>query len=315
MTGIILGGGASFFIFKEIPVNLKEIRYLHPDYKYISPLLAIGLPETKIEKYVDMKNKLSAYIKDQISQQKIEKTSAYFRDINNGNWIGIGEKDTYEPASLLKVPTMIAYYNLAGSHPKILSQTIVYQDYSLTGAQHDDLNVSPNLKIGNTYTVDQLIRAMIVYSDNNAKDLLIENIDPKYLKQVFMDLGIQSPADKEGVYTIDTQTYSLFFRILYNASYLNDTFSDKALSLLSEAEFKNGLHKGLPDGIQLAHKFGETPLFKNNQVSALQLHDCGIVYIQNPYFICVMTQGKNVQDLESTIQSISKIVYDSASKF
>ncbi len=315
VVGIIFGGGVAFFLLKQDVINLNEIRYKHTDYKYINPLLAIDIPETKIQKYIDMKNKLSAYINDQTNQQKIEKISIYFRDINNGNWIGINENVDFEPASLLKVPTMIAYYKLAESQPNILLKQIIYKDYSITGAAHDKLNISPELKIGNAYTIDELIKAMIVYSDNNAKDLLIDNIDPKYLKQIFVDLGIESPEDVNKTYTISAKTYSLFFRILYNTSYINEILSDKALGLLINADFKEGLNGGLPDEVPLAHKFGETPIFNNGQPVALQLHDCGIVYAtSNPYFICVMTQGKNIQDIELTIQNISKITYDSFSK-
>jgi hypothetical protein len=42
-----------------------------------------------------------------------------------------------------------------------------------------------------------------------------------------------------------------------------------------------------------------------------QLHDCGIVYFpDNPYIICVMTRGDDVNELAPVVAHISKMVYD-----
>jgi len=95
-------------------------------------------------------------------------------------------------------------------------------------------------------------------------------------------------------------------RILYNSSYLNFEMSNKALMLLTQTDFPNGLVAGVPDSVVVAHKFGEQ---KNGDEQ--QLHDCGIVYYQeNPYILCVMTKGYEIPELASIIKEISQQVYN-----
>jgi beta-lactamase class A len=129
------------------------------------------------------------------------------------------------------------------------------------------------------------------------------------LNQVYTDLGLTPPGDNAS-YTISAKDYSLFFRVLYNATYLNDTDSEKALSILSQVTFASGLVAGLPSGTVVAHKYGEYVNGNNDHVDSIELHDCGIIYSKkSPYLLCVMTKGQNLNGLQDVIASISKLVY------
>jgi hypothetical protein len=41
-----------------------------------------------------------------------------------------------------------------------------------------------------------------------------------------------------------------------------------------------------------------------------EFHDCGIVYSGTPYLLCVMTKGKNYNDLQEAIRKISALTYE-----
>jgi hypothetical protein len=111
---------------------------------------------------------------------------------------------------------------------------------------------------------------------------------------------------------LSVREYSVLFRVLYNASYLNEEYSEKALSLLAQSEFNNGIKKSIPKNIKVANKFGERHI-ENTDV--YQLHDCGIIYYPDrPYLLCVMTRGETLDILSSEIQKLSKIVFDSYKK-
>ena len=46
-----------------------------------------------------------------------------------------------------------------------------------------------------------------------------------------------------------------------------------------------------------------------------ELHDCGIVYQNDdPYVLCVMTQGRSFAELQALIADISSTVYASTSR-
>ena len=84
--------------------------------------------------------------------------------------------------------------------------------------------------------------------------------------------------------------------------------SEHALSLLAQSGYDVGIKAGVPKDVEVAHKFGERSGFEGD---LKQLHDCGIIYYpENPYLLCVMTQGQNFDDLSATIGMISKMVYE-----
>ncbi len=68
---------------------------------------------------------------------------------------------------------------------------------------------------------------------------------------------------------------------------------------------------GLPNNVAVSHKYGEYVTTGDNTINAVELHDCGIIYQpNNPYLLCIMTQGKDQSDLASIIASVSKVVYE-----
>ena len=134
---------------------------------------------------------------------------------------------------------------------------------------------------------------------------------------VFKELQLPFQFDPKNPQLFDfitTKEISYFFRVLYNGTYLNQEFSDAALSLLNDSDYKNGLVAGVPSGVNVAHKFGQKTYYSLDnpkQVLKRELHDCGIIYHEkNPYLLCVMTKSVSpIPDIESTIKKISAAVY------
>lgn len=256
-----------------------------------------------------VKSKLKKFIATKIRENSATEIAVYIRDLNNGPWIGIGEKERFAPGSLLKVPIMISYFKLAETEPEILNKKILYEKEIDNPYQ---LKNSESLRPGNTYTVSELIYRMIIYSDNVAKELLLMNIDKDDLLKTHIDLHLEIPDIRKPDDFISVKEYASFFRILYNASYLNRTMSEKALEILTEVYFKDGIVAGVPPNIKAAHKYGicrQGPAIK-------QVHDCGIVYYpKSPYLLCVMTKGIDVPVLEEITKEISRIVYEHKKKY
>jgi beta-lactamase class A len=292
----------------------KNIEYHSIGYEFISPLLECDSGQNFYQgQTAALKEKLNKIINADYNEQKATSIAIYFRDLNNGPWFGINEDTKFVPASLMKVPIMIAYYKLAETNPDILQKKI---DVGQTVAEPFEQSYKPSQKIesGKTYTIDELIYNMIAFSDNDALTLLLQNIDQQFLIQSYTDLGVIIPGAKNLDDELTVKEYSSFFRVLYNASYLNRTYSEQALQVLSKSDFKNGIVAGLPENIQVAHKFGER--FSNSDRSQesteKQLHDCGIVYSKNhPYLLCIMSKGNNFDNLSKTIQDISMTIYES----
>lgn len=202
---------------------------------------------------------------------------------------------------------MMAYYKLAETDPSLLQKTI---EVDTTIPDNQNIEPSITLEPKKSYTIDELIRRMIVYSDNEAYEILQKNIDNKLIVQAYTDLGIdisKGYSDPTGN-ILTVKDYASFFRILYNASYLDKASSQKALDLLTKVDYKDGLIKGINDPkVTIAHKFGERQFTETGEK---QLHDCGIVYLpQKPFLICVMTRGSDFNKLSSAINQISSMIY------
>jgi len=291
---------------KQSDLSQQEVRKSF-DYKFINPLLECN-NNIANNNLSTLKHQVENIVKQQINNKNISFASIYFRDLNNGPWFGINEKEYFTPASLVKVPVLITYYKKAEKNPEILKQNITNQ-IETNGVSIQNIKPTETMAPDQNYTIEDLINRMIIYSDNDAYNDLTKNIDGNEILQTYKDLDI----DISQIFTnpngniLTVRDYASFFRILYNASYLNKDMSEKALNLLSQTEYKQGLVAGVPNKIQVAHKFGERIYKDTNEV---QLHDCGIVYLpKKPYLLCIMTRSQDLNKATQTIKSISGEVF------
>jgi len=300
------------YLFANSNQNItKEIRKSY-NYKFINPLLECDISSISQDKNLSsLKESIEFIINQKVNNNKITFASIYYRDLNNGPWFGINEKEYFSPASLIKVPVMIAYFKETEEDPTILAKKILntkafdYSQQNITPAQF--------LEQDKEYTIEDLINRMIIYSDNAAYELLLDNIDNTKIYKVYKDLDVdisKAQQDPNGN-IITVKDYSSFFRILFNSSYLDEENSEKALNLLSKSQYYKGLVAGVPENITIAHKFGERQFLPSKEK---QLHDCGIVYLPGkPYLLCVMSRSAEFDQAASFIKQVSKAVYDDLS--
>lgn len=283
----------------------QQIRQ-YSQYTYINPLLecevADGLLDARKENFHD---ELEAFVTSLKAKGQMSEAAVYFRDMNNGPTFGINEKGDFFPASLLKVPVMMAYYRWAEREPRLLETEIRYQEAV-------DFGYTPTIvpremiTIGQSYTIGELIRRMIVYSDNQALHLLTKNLPMAHLYELFKLLGVGEDVLVDPEAKLTVKEYAGFFRILFNSSYLSRESSEKALALLAATDYHDALPAGVPSGTAVAHKFGEA----GTEAAERQLHDCGIVYFpDHPYLACIMTRGRDTDKLKDAIADISRFIY------
>lgn len=270
-----------------------------------SPLLGcVDEPsELSIGERAQIEKDVNQYINAALTSKRVSKAAVYFRDLNNGPWFGIHERELYTPGSLLKLPIAISLYYRAAREPGVLDTKLTYSgvlppEFAMLGQGNEDTLVAGE------YSVHDLIGYMLRDSSNAAASLLV-NYQNNQLPLVFQDLGIDPPVSDQ--YQINVKTFGAFFRILYNASYLDQPASEEVLSTLTKSTFNSGLVAGVPENTKVSHKFGTRILADGTR----QLHDCGIVYANEaPYILCIMSQGDSANALEQFIAGLSKIVYE-----
>lgn len=318
IAGTALGVLATLFIHSQQPVSkpkaLRESDFptARSEYRFIDPLISLkGVGPS--EKYNPIEKQITSFIAD---HPELLVASVDFRDINEPGGFVVNPDEKYTAASLNKVPVMMAYFKIAETDPSIFSRELYYSGENDSNSV-EEIKSAVQLTPGKRYTIEQLIEHMIRYSDNNAADLLTLNL--KNANQlatyaaVFSDLGTDPKVLSAYTDNMTVQNYSMFLRALYNATYLNRTSSEAALTLLSQTDFTAGIESGVPNDVPVAQKFGEVRMTDElGTFLGKQIHNCGIVYYpEHPYLLCIMTKGKtgDISRLESDIAQISRIIY------
>jgi len=287
-----------------------EKRIKQSGFSYVSPLLDVELPEGYgvRREPIPFKQKVKKFVDQQIKAGNVREMSVYYRDLSDGPWFGINEKVAYNPASMMKVSLMIAWLKRAEKDPSVLQRKLAFDEKAHKG-RLQILKPGQSIKSGVSYTVEDLIRYMIQYSDNKAMLLLNSNMTAEDFRFINNNMDVNNEPDT-AEYTITVKSYSGFLRILYNASFLNREMSEKALELMSHEEFPYGIVAGIPKGVKLASKFGE--FVREENPGDIQLHEFGIVYHpKGPYILGVLTRGNNWKGQADVIKSLSELVYNS----
>lgn len=170
VVGVSLGwaGGwyTQMYLGRTRAISDDVITRLHdPQYSFISPLLFCKPSDNKeFEAFKPFEQQVRAIIKKKQAAGDVTKVSVYYRDLDRGRWFGIDENAEFAPASLFKIPIMIAYFKLAEANPKILDRQLVFSgNHSVPQTGIAD---SETIHLGQAYRTLDLIHRMIAYSDN-----------------------------------------------------------------------------------------------------------------------------------------------------
>lgn len=309
LAGAFVLGMLVMYFIPHHEEGIAELRDVS-GYKYVSPLLACGeVSDAMPADIQDMRDAVEEIVADAKRSGSAAEVAVYFRDLRNGPWFGVNDETVFAPGSLLKVPMMMAYLKRLGTDPSIAEKKLLFE--APVSIAQQNIAVKNPMTPGTEYTADELLNRMIKGSDNDAAMLLYTLIGGMETNRVYTELGLPAPLAGRD-YEVSVQFYATFFRILYNATYLSPEMSERALELLTQVEYKDGLVAGVPGNIQVAHKFGER---KYDDGSQSQLHDCGIVYAPGrPYTLCVMTLGNDLDRQSRVIADISREVYSRFTK-
>lgn len=232
------------------------------------------------------------------------KVGVFIQDLKTGAWTGIEEKRGFTPASLLKIPIMMAILKKVDNSELSLSDPITIKKEDIDSSYQ----TKHERKEGEDYTIEELLVSMISESDNTAKNALARQLFAYEVDDVFKHVGIPNPYLPENKdKTVSPRDYSRFFKSLYYSTFLSKKNSEFALKLTTNTQLENLIPAGVPEEVEVAHKFGV--------YDESSLHDCGIVYHQeNPYILCVMTKDMPSTVSSEIIRKTSSLTYNFVNK-
>jgi len=224
--------------------------------------------------------------------------SVYFEVLNTGANISVNKDEEFYPASLLKIPLVMAAV-------KKIERGEWKWNTELKLAEADknkDFGTLWQQPTGMRFTIEELVKQTLINSDNTAYFILLNNLDPNEIVKAQKYLGIQDFISNN--LEISAKKYAPILRSLFSATYLTVENSGKILNWMSESKFNDYLAGGMPSTTKFAHKIGE----ENNKKLYL---DAGIVYLANrPYILIVMVKDFEANKAASLMHFISQKVYN-----
>lgn len=239
---------------------------------------------------------LRDFLNSLTKEQTDKDLSIYFEVLNTGANISINPNLGIFPASLAKLPLgMAVMKKVENGKWKMDNQLVLFEQ-----DMDKDSGILYQRPVGTAFTIEELLRELLVNSDNTAYKILLRNMDASELFEVVEEIGLEELFDKEG--QISAKEYSRMFRALYNSSFLKRENSSVILELLTETSFNDYLVTGLPSGTKFAHKIGE-----NDTIGVYS--DVGIVYIDSrPYLLAVMVKDKDIKNGEIKAKELMKTI-------
>ncbi len=289
-------------------IRQTSVPTISKEYPLLNPALGILGKENMIVDFQKLRDSLTSTYEKRDDYL----VSIYFEFLPTGANISINKDEKIWPASLIKIPVAMAALKKVENGKWKLDNELVIMDED----KDDAYGELYKEQTGTTHTVEEFLKESLINSDNTAHFVLLRNIDNKELEDVYVHLGLddvidalkKSPKkDAEDDNRITAKRYTIFFRSLYNATFLSPLYSQMFLGILGHAP-KELLSKGLPENIQFVHKTGV-------RVDEAVRADSGIVYVPGrPYLITVMVQQKdkkviNEEKVNAIFEDISKQIY------
>lgn len=287
---------------QDSPCNYKLSRIT--GYEFTRPLLSAE-PYCESAVFAAFKPVLDNLVDSLRDVGALTSASVYLREFDHGQWLSYDENEQYHPASLMKVPLMLSVLRIAESTPGLLTQKIK-APLPAPGSIATQFYQFPTIEPGKEYTLHELLYYTIANSDNHAAWILGASLPPKTTEKLFADLGLDEPTTDKENFTMTAAEVSVFFKAIFNSSYLSPEYSDYAARLLNNCAFGMGFKKGFPAGTPMWHKFGE----RRSETNEHELHESGIVYIRDiPFLITILTKGRNTERQAESIASLCKAIH------
>lgn len=249
-----------------------------------------------------------------------------FYDFETGAEYFLNADEPLHPASTFKVHVMMEVFRQA--HERLLSLEehipIINSFTSIADGSKYSLDVNDDAeqtlypRIGESETIRELTRLMIVRSSNLATNILLEVVGTKNVNNFIQVLDIQGVTVRRGVE--DNAAFRLGMNNSATARGLTQTMQliaegkvvsqeacEKMIEILLRQEFNESIPALLPKSVKVAHKTGWT---------GDVYHDTGIVYPEGedrkPYALSIMTKGfaeNQATEAHECMANISKIIY------
>ncbi|HQE04996.1 MAG: serine hydrolase [Tepidanaerobacteraceae bacterium] len=225
------------------------------------------------------------------------KVSVYVKDFATGETLNLNSDQVYVAASTIKLPLVLYIYELAAQGKINLDAKLTYTpEYYAQGT-----GILQGEPFGGQYTIRELSRLSMEYSDNVAWKMLLDFMGQDKLTAYEKSLGAKATGGDNGLYITTPEDMGIYLERLLNFSEEKPEYGNEVLHYMANSIFSEGIPQDLPDDIVVAHKMGAL----NDK-----FHDVGIVFGNRPYIIAIFTDEAWEEVSLQTLADVSRIVYN-----
>ena len=229
--------------------------------------------------------------------------SVYAEGLASGDSLGMDQDTVFNAWSLLKIPVAITVLRKVDKGALPLDATVVWKPEELRAPT----TIESEGVVGGNVTVRELLRRMIVLSDNRASSALGRLFKAQQFQETLGATGMPQAAPglpRNHLPKISPRHFANLLRSLHAGKSSNVASARVVLDAMARTVYDSQLPNRLPEGTKVAHMVGY-----NAQTG--DFHDCGIVYHpRGCYILCVMSTGSTRTEADEVISRISRLVYD-----
>ena len=223
--------------------------------------------------------------------------SVVVHSLEDGRYAALNERQVYYAASTFKLGIMYEVYRQRDAGLLDLNTVLTleqkYVDYDLGTLDLLDLHA------GDTLTVGDAVRAMIIVSDTPTAVLLQDTVGGQTADATLRNLGIEDTSFNNRELPATAADMTVLLEAIVGGSGVSGDSRYQMLQLLLQEGYRDGIAAGVPEGTAVAHKTGSY---------AYATHDVALVWgPAGPYTITVMTDQQGNWPL---IAQVSNVVWD-----
>ena len=240
-----------------------------------------------------------------------------FKNLDDGKEILINENEIFHAASTIKTPVMIEFYKQLHQGKLSLEDTLQIKNefksivdgtmYKLS--EFDDSDKNTYNKLGQYYSINNLIYEMITISSNFATNILIDYIGANNVTKSMKEIGALNIDVLRGVEdikafelglnnTTSAKDLLIIYEKLAKGKIIDNESSAIMIDILKDQKYDDIIPKYLPKDIEIANKTG--------MITGVH-HDSGIVFLKDGKKYIIIILSKNMSDMESGTEMMAKI--------
>ncbi|MFD4815538.1 serine hydrolase [Peribacillus butanolivorans] len=235
---------------------------------------------------------------------------AYKIENADGDTISYHDDESFQSASLIKIPMIIEGYRQSEEKKIYLNQPVTIPPNEVTGGS-GVLHVLSNKVF---LTVEDLLTLMITVSDNTSTNMMMTLLGHDEINQCIKELGLKNTilgrrmqdfkALKEGRdNTISAEDTITCLKAIHTGDFLTKESQEKILRAFDNQQLRDKLPSLMGKGVKVASKTG-----------AIRgvAHDCAIIRseFQTVYAVVLTEDMKSEDESRQVISKIGKLIYD-----